>query len=369
MKKNDNTNNILGWIAVGLFAVALVLSGLVFSNALKEVSRETIAKTPSAILASAGAKSEKGIAMPVVYYDQRADECINIYNTSLRKELYARQFEWGKCGYEKHQIEQGLVEYNLDENYNLVGKEGELLSNHGSDKTRWFTTVEEKSKSYTGVLQLTYDEEKTSFYYKNEDFYPLDNAEFSNGDFVNEDGHNHLFTMSFALPFNVFADGEESFSITADDDTFVFVGTELAIDMGGIHGATTGRLAIHENGEVYAGVEKEELAYTGINVKKGDNAIIRIFHADRDSYNSVLKFEFVGMNINLTESKFAGVDEGVQVAYDPTTPGEVAPLGVSSIFTPDKSGSYVVALTAGGILIVAITVFFVVAIRFVIKDK
>ncbi|MBR2998710.1 hypothetical protein IKF34_03030 [Candidatus Saccharibacteria bacterium] len=368
-KNKQNTDKILGGAAIGLFALALILSGFIYSNMVAKVRTETISRTPSAILASA-TNDKESVLLPVAYYDQRADECVNMYTTSLRSQLNARQFEWGKCDYNNREIERGLVEFNLGGDYLPVAKGGQILSNRGIDMGRWFSTVEGKSQSYVGNLELIVDNANQRITYENEEFYPLDDVEFSQGDFVNTDKHNHLFTMSFALPFNVFASGEESFEVVADDDTFVFVGDKLVIDMGGIHSATSGRFTINEAGEIYSEVLDEELAYSGVNVAKGENTIVRIFHADRDSRESVLKFELAGMNLSLTEIKFADADtDGVQIAYDPTMPSEVAPLGVSSVIRPDAGEGYVVVLAAGAVLVVAVTVFFVVAIRYVIRTK
>jgi fibro-slime domain-containing protein len=175
--------------------------------------------------------------------------------------------------------------------------------------------------------------------------------------------------MNFAVPFVVLASGDESFEITADDDTFVYVDTKLAIDLGGVHDAMSGKLVISEAGEVYTAVNDEELAYSGINVEKNQNAILRIFHADRDSENSVLKTKIAGMNLNIVDATFAGADEGVQIAYDPTDPSYMPPLGQSMIVRPDSTRGYIILATIEGVAIVVIAIFSVVMARALIKNK
>ncbi len=371
MKQKKNKRMMFGGIALGVLSLGAILAILGMSNTVSEISEKAISKTPDAILASAGVSEEKLVSVPVIYYDQKADPCVNIYDTGLKSELRKRQFEWTSCGYYNKGVEQGLVEYELNKDYLPVATgDGVLTANRGIDTKRWFSVVDEQSTSYAGTLKMKYQAAGAEFVFEAEDFYPLDVAEFSTGDFTNEDGHNHLFTMSFAVPFTVLASGDEAVEVKADDDTFVFVGNKLAIDMGGVHEVTTGRLAIHENGEVYTGVEGEDLAYSGVTVNKGEGSIVRIFHADRDSEESVFNVKFAGMNLSVMDTKMAdNGDDGVQIAYDPSDPTYVAPLGESSVFRPDSTKGLIVMATVEGVMIVAIAVLVVSVARFMVKQK
>ncbi len=369
-KKRQNSKLLINIILVGSCALMLLMIfGL--AQTMSEIEEVISRETPEAILASAGVDDGKDIALSVAYFDQKADKCVNLYDLSLKNELYSRQFEWTSCGYENKEIEQGIVDFYLNENKYPVAVGGELTSNRGlSDMKRWFEPVEGKSKAYAGTIKMKYKTDGSKFDFSSDEFYPLDEALFSLGDAANGDGHNHLFTMNFAVPFMALLSGEEEFEITADDDTFVFVGDELAVDMGGIHEAATGTIKINENGEVYTAVANEELAYSGINLQKNEGAIIRIFHADRDAADSVFKIAFQGMDLNLVSTEMARDGEsGIQVAYDPNDPSYIAPLGVSSIFKPDSTKGRIVLATIYGVLIVAFAVFFVLAARMVIKRK
>lgn len=370
MKQKKNKTLMFGGIALGVLSLGVILAIFGMSNTISEISEKAISKTPDAILASAGVSEEKLVSVPVIYYDQKADPCVNIYDTGLTGELHKRQFEWTSCGYYNRGIEQGLVEYELDEKYLPVAVGGTLTANRGLDMGRWFDTVDGKSTSYDGTLRMKYQATGAEFSFEAEDFYPLDAAEFSAGDFVNKDGHNHLFTMNFAVPFTVLASGNEEVEVTADDDTFVFVGNKLAIDMGGVHESTTGRLVIHENGEVYTGVEDEDLAYSGVNVNEGEGSIVRIFHADRDSEESEFDVKFKGMNLSVTDAKMAdNGDDGIQIAYNPSDPTYVAPLGESLVFRPDSTKGLIVMATVEGVMVVAIAVLVASVARFMVKQK
>lgn len=370
-QQKKNKSLIFGGIALGalILGVGAAIFGL--SRTVGEITEKAISKNPDAILASVGVSEEKLVSAPVFYYDQKMDECVNLYDVNLRSELEARQFEWESCGYYNKEIEQGLVEFELDGDYLPVATgAGKLTANRGVDFTRWFGTVDGKSASYAGVLKMQYVKNGAEFIFEAPDFYPLDEVEFSVGDTGNEDGHNHLFTMNFAVPFTVLASGMESFEVDADDDTFVYVGDKLVLDMGGIHDVAMGKFVIHENGEIYAGVDGEDLAYSGVNVGKNDSSIVRIFHADRDAADSTFNVKFRGMNLSVTDTKLAdGGDDGVQVAYDPNDPTYVAPLGESLVFRPDSTKGLIVMATIEGVMIVVVSVLVVSVARFMVKQK
>ncbi|MBR2741766.1 hypothetical protein IKD98_03395 [Candidatus Saccharibacteria bacterium] len=363
---------VFGILAFAVFTTAMVLSVVAMRSTIDEIAETAISRTPDAILASAGVTDGKNVLLPVGYFDQRQEPCVDMYNLDLKNELYNREFEWVSCEYYNNGFEQGLVSYDLNDDLLPVGVGGQLTPNRGlKDMSYWFTAVDGKNKSYYGNLEMSYSKNNAEFSFYSEDFYPLDEATFSDGDSVNVDGHNHLFTMNLAVPFTVLASGEESFEIVADDDTFVFVGDELAIDLGGIHEAMAGRLMINEEGEVYSGVGDEELAFSGVKVKKDEGSIIRIFHADRNSSESVFGVMFSEMNLGVVETKVADKKKSseIQIAYDPTDPTYVAPLGESVVVKADGTRGYIIMATIEGIMVIAFAVFMVIAIKAVVKRK
>ena len=360
----------LGMVALVTFVVAMVLMVVGLSNTMGEIDRIAVSKSPTAILASAGLSEDKNVYLSVAYFDRRSDECTNAYDAKAKEALANRQFEWSSCKYYNKEIEQGLVEDTLSEEYLPVATgNGKLVPNQGlKNFDGWFETVEGKSQSYTGNLKLEYQAEGAEFAFYHDNFYPVDGAEFSDGDVVNRDGHNHLWTMSFAVPFTVLDSGDEAFAIRADDDTFVYIGDKLALDMGGVHEAVTGRFVIRENGEVYTAVGEEGLAYSGIKLNAGDGSIVRIFHADRDSASSVLEVRIKGMNITITDAKLANrKDDGVQIAYDPTDPSYVAPLGETSVVKPDGTKGYIIMATIEGVMVIVFAVLMAAALRSVVR--
>lgn len=357
-------------LAMSAFMLATGFAIFSLSRTMSDIKTETISHTPEAILASAGVGGDENVYLSVAYYDQKADECVDLYNSDVRKDLYNRQFEWSKCGYQTKKIEKGLVADELDDEYLPVARAGELTSNRGLNFDRWFNLVDGKSSGYTGALKMDYKEDGAVFSFHQRNFYPLDEVDFSAGDYVNDDGHNHLFTMNFAVPFTAMANGNESFEITADDDTFVFVGDRLVLDMGGVHEPTTGSFAINDKGMIFAAVGQEQFTYSGVTINAGDNSLVRIFHADRDSAESVFGIKLSGMNLSITETKLADrQDEGVQIAYDPTDPTYVAPLGESSVVEPNKTKDYIVIATIEGVMVIVFAVLMSIAVRGMVKRK
>ena len=365
MKKHKNILVLCPVVAV----VALVLMGVIAvgaSETAEELALVSEEGTAEAILTSANVDSSTVISVPVVYYDQEADACVNMYDAGQLSAMESRQFEWTECGYYSKDLESGLVEYELDDSYLPMAVSGGLLSNRGLDFTRWFAEVEGVSKFYTDELNLGYNAETTSFEYGSEVFYPLNEIAGVNRVGVNEDGNNHLFTMSFGVPFRVLKSGKESFVISADDDTWVFVNDKLVLDMGGVHDVTTAVFRINEEGEIYESVEGIDFAYSGVKLEE-DSAIVRIFHADRDSENSVFKLKFTDMVLNITNASIAKRDGGVELAYNPMDPSYVAPLGESITVKPDNRHLLAVQIVVQVVAIGGFGVLAVMAISLGLK--
>lgn len=339
-------------VSVVLMAVATMIG---LTNSVGELSVEMNQNQVDATLASASVENETLVSVPILYYKQAKDECANLYDKS---DLVAtRQFEWSDCGYYHRALEKELTEPILNEEYLPVGRGGSLLSNRGmagDEFLRWFHTAEGKSQVQAGMLNLKYASETAGFSFEDENFYPV--------------GIGQLFTLNLGVPVETMLDGKESFTIAADDDTWVYLDNKIALDMGGIHGVMSGRLEIRQNGDVYAAVGDEDLAYSGIKLEKGA-VVVRIFHANRDSAESVFKVNFENMLLNVTDTVLAFNDNeneaGATVAYNPDDPTYIPPLGESITITPNKSRMILTSVTAqaaamGALVVVATAGIFAV---------
>ena len=85
MKQKKNKSRIFGGVALGVLCLGTVLMIVGLSNTVAEITDKAVSKTPNAILASAGVSEEKLVSVPVIYYDQRPDKCVNLYDASLSK--------------------------------------------------------------------------------------------------------------------------------------------------------------------------------------------------------------------------------------------------------------------------------------------
>lgn len=366
-KKGKQRLFLFGLILLVLTVIGVSLTLSVLSTSMNSLSTEISRDTTDVMLTSAGIGEEFTTTIPVSYYDQKSDECVNFYDVWNEEIISSRQFEWETCGYKKSEIEKNLVEAKLNEKYLPVAIGGTFLSNRGINGTnfdRWFNQVDGKSKSYAGSLVLNHDDEAVSFKYVNDEFYPLDEYNTWN-EKLTHDKHNHLFTMNLGIPFHVTFDGNEKFKIIADDDTWVFLNDELVLDMGGIHDATSGAFRIMRNGEVYAGPDERSLAYSGIKLADTDSAIIRVFHADRNSKDSVFEMELVNMLLNVSKASLAQTDNTAEVAYNPEDPSYVAPLGESLYIRPNYSNTMAMMVTTQAAILGVLMILAVVAISLV----
>ena len=81
--------------------------------------------------------------------------------------------------------------------------------------------------------------------------------------------------------------------------------------------------------------------------------------------------KFVGMNLAVEDSKFAkrGEEGAVQIAYDPSDPTYMAPLGATSVVQPDAVKGLMAAATVEGVFVVVFAMLAAVSLRFMVKAK
>ena len=347
---------ILSVLALLIFG-SIVAVMVKLTSSVSDLAVEMNTNHVDAALASADVNDDTIVSVPVMYYEQTKDACENIYNI---KATITRQFEWDECRYYSQALEPEMTEDLLDDNYLPIARGGRLIPNRGVKGEafeRWFKEVDGKSQLVAGTLDLTYNAKSASFSYRDNNFYPV--------------GKDKLFTMNLGIPIKIMGEGKETFTVTADDDTWVYIDNKIVLDMGGVHGATTARFAIKDSGEVYSGTNNEQLAYSGITLNKDEGVIVRVFHANRNSRESVFKILFENTLLNIADTVLAwdgDVNENATVAYNPDDPSYVAPLGRSLTTRPDKSRMILTSVTVQASIVVALVVVAAVVTSVILRN-
>jgi fibro-slime domain-containing protein len=138
---------------------------------------------------------------------------------------------------------------------------------------QWYRDTGGVNERFEISIELTPDPNRPGTYvYDSNVYYPVDNMGFGN----QGQQHNYHFTSEahFTFPYR----GGEVFRFVGDDDLWLFVNGHLAIDIGGVHGAETGSVAL------------DSMAAT-LGISPGNTYQMDIFHAERHTSESTFHIE------------------------------------------------------------------------------
>ncbi len=106
---------------------------------------------------------------------------------------------------------------------------------------QWYHDAPGYNQSTNIVLPFT-EAVPGVYEYNNSAFFPIDGQFFGN----QGNSHNYWFTLQLSTTFT-YQPGQ-TFNFTGDDDVWVFINNQLALDLGGVHGAENGSINLNTLG-------------------------------------------------------------------------------------------------------------------------
>lgn len=142
---------------------------------------------------------------------------------------------------------------------------------------QWYSDVPGINKTFTVALELHADATRRTFVFDSDDrggFFPADGKGFN--ELSHPGPHNFHFTTEAHVQFTY--RGGEKFTFSGDDDMWIFVNNQLALDLGGQHSPLTATIDF----DAQAGA---------LGLARGQTYNMDIFHAERHTADSNYRVE------------------------------------------------------------------------------
>lgn len=125
---------------------------------------------------------------------------------------------------------------------------------------QWYRDTPNINITEVGTLKLNRQGTTGSYLFNNQNFFPLDNSGWVGLGLENRGYNNHNFSFTSETRYWFEFKGTEVLNFNGDDDVWVFINGKLALDLGGVHGATEGQVNL-DNAQVAAslGLQKKKI--------------------------------------------------------------------------------------------------------------
>jgi fibro-slime domain-containing protein len=178
---------------------------------------------------------------------------------------------------DQYGVYPGMVNDLLGENQKPVfsGMVTSEVATNATDFDQWYLTTDGVNQPFFLTVFLE-PAANGIFTFHSDSFFPLDGAGFGDTDEGEDGPHNFFFTFELHTTFQY--RGGETFTFIGDDDVWVFINRQLAVDIGGVHGQSTASVNLDD-----------EASRLGITV--GQTYALDMFHAERHTSESNFRID------------------------------------------------------------------------------